>query len=83
MPAEKEEPRETLVKSVRLYVEDMEYLVRILQDGPIAPGLCIRDAVHQLVEMCRRNNDRFIYPSVFVPRKDAMEAGLIEEEKKS
>jgi hypothetical protein len=34
-----------------------------------------------LVEMCRRNNDRLVYPSVMVPRKDAEQCGLLEPEK--
>ena len=72
MPEEKEDrdSRETMPKTLRLYTEDVEYLIRLLPHGPLTPGACIRDAVHQLVGMCHRNNDRLVYPSVMVPRKE-------------
>jgi len=83
MPEEKEDrdSRETMPKTLRLYTEDVEHLIRLLPHGPLTPGACIRDAVHQLIEMCRRNNDRLVYPSVMVPRKDAEQCGLLEPEK--
>jgi hypothetical protein len=83
MPEEKEEKesRETMAKTLRLYADDVDYLIRLLRNGPLSPGACIRDAVHQLVEMCRRNKDRLVYPSVMVPRKDAEECGLVKPQK--
>ena len=47
MPEEKEDrdSRETMPKTLRLYTEDVEYLIRLLPHGPLTPGACIHDAV--------------------------------------
>jgi hypothetical protein len=75
-----------ILKSARFYASDLIYLDWLTKRGALPFSVYMRDAVHQLVEMCRRHDDQIITPFVMVPRRAAEKAGLIppaEEEPKA
>ena len=66
-----------ILKSARFYASDLIYLDWLTERGALPFSVYMREAVHQFVEMCRRNNDQIITPAVMVPARAAEEKGLV------